>query len=535
MENEHIQEQSQEARPTHQSLTEIWEQLSFEGKSFCKLDNEGNILLLSTNYFPERYVGTITSGNAEMLPQALCDKFKEVQQKAEELKLELAQASDTVKFQGKLQRLKSYMLNANAIGDYQPLFAFVATQENQIREKLKENESVRAALVEKASSLKDSEEYKNTTEAYRELVEAWKQAPHVEKEVSDRLWEQIEAARNHFYERKRAFHESVEKDMMQNLDLKLELCEKAEALSLSENWRETSEAYKQLMEQWKTIGRVATVEKNDELWNRFMGAQQSFFERKGAHQDQIRGEQEVNYAAKLQLVELAESIKESTNWKETADKYAQILEDWKAIGRVPYEKADELWNRMQVAKDHFFNAKRQNAEAFKVNLEDNYAQKKALVERIETLKNSSDWRDATIEVNELLSTWKTIGPVPREYGDDLWEQFIAARKYFYKRKDEDREARKNRFVQQINHRLQQSRSFLATIEEELAEDESKLAEFNEILSGTGDEDAKDKEIKANLVRLVEQIERKVPNRKAKIEDVKAQIAELEQKLHEDKK
>src|SRR5690606_18306990 len=145
--------------------------------------------------------------------------------------------------------------------------------------------------------------------------------PFVEKEVSDRLWAQIEEARNHFYERKRAFQESVEKEMMQNLDLKLELCEKAEALSQSENWKETAEVYKQLMEQWKNIGRVATAEKNDELWNRFVSAKNIFFDRKAVHQGQIMEEQEANYIAKLKLVELAESIKESTKWKETADQY----------------------------------------------------------------------------------------------------------------------------------------------------------------------------------------------------------------------
>lgn len=534
MENENIQEQPQEEQTTKPGINEIWNQLSFAGKSFCKLD-DGNIILLATNHFPERSIGQINESNAEILVQALCDKFKEVHQKMLDLKAELEQDKEAVKFQGKLQRLKSYLLNSNAIGDYQPMFAFIEDNEGQIKRQLKENESVRMALVEKAHTLKDSEEYKNTTEAYRELVEEWKKAPYVEKEVSDKLWEQIEAARNLFYERKRAFQDEVEKDMMQNLDLKLELCEKAEALSQSENWRDTSEVYKQLMEEWKGIGRVASGEKNDELWNRFVGAKNNFFDRKAIHQNQIHVEQEANFTAKTALVELAESIKESTNWKETADQYAKILEDWKRIGKVPFEKADELWNRMQVAKDHFFNAKRQVAEAYKVNLEDNYAQKKALAERLETIKDSSNWRDATQEVNELLATWKTIGPIPREYGETLWEQFIAARQHFFKRKDEDRDARKNRFVQQINNRLQQSRLFLATIEEELAEDESKLIEFREILAGTGDEDAKDREIKANLVRLVEQIERKMPIRKSKIDDVKAQIEELEQKLEEDKK
>ncbi len=533
MENQNPQELPNE--PVSLNTTDFWEQLSFDGKTFCKLDDQGNLLLSADQYYPERILAHIHEQNATTVIQALCDKFKEVQQKTEELKQEIAQAAEPVRLQGKLQRLKAYLLNANAIGDYRPLFSFVHEKQALIQEQLKTNEQVRHSLVVKAQQLKDAEEFKNTTEAFRELVEEWKKAPYIEKEVSDKLWEQIEAARNHFYDRKRSFQEAVDIEMMQNLDLKLELCEKAESFSQSDNWKETAEAYKQLMEDWKKIGRVASVEKNDELWNRFVAAKNNFFDRKAAHQNLIMEEQEANYLAKSKLVEQAEAIKESTNWKETAALYAKILEDWKAIGKVPFEKADELWNRMQAAKDHFFNAKRQQAETYKVGLEDNYAQKKALLDRIETIKNTTDWRDATQEINELLATWKTIGPIPREYGDSLWEQFIAARQHFFKRKDEDREARKGKFVQQISNRLQQSQHFLATIEEELAEDESKLAEFKEILAGTGDEDAKDKEIKANLVKLVEQIEKRMPNRLSKIADVKAQIRELEDKLAEKEK
>lgn len=530
MENTTNQETPQNESP---NLNEtIWNQIEFKGKEFCKLDETGNLFLLATEHSPERVLSTINATNAQTVVNALTDKFKEVEARAEELRQEFAQQAEVVKLQGKVQRLKSYLMNASAVGDYSPLFQFIATKESEISQQLKENEALRKQLVDKALALSNSDDWKATTEAYRQLIEDWKQAPHVDKDINDKFWEQIEQARNNFYEKKRAHQEDVEKDMMQNLDLKLEICEQAESLSNSEDWKNASEVYKQLMERWKTIGRVATVDKNEELWNRFLNAKNNFFDRKSLHQGQILVEQEANFDAKLRLVEQAENLKESTDWKETSARYASILDEWKAIGKVPFEKADELWNRMQAAKDHFFNAKRQHTEEFKVGLEDNYAQKKALVDRIETIKNSTNWREVTTEVNELMATWKTIGPIPREYGDSLWEQFISARQHFFKRKDDDRDARKNRFVQQIQNRLVQSRSFLNTIEDELQEEESKLVEFNEILSQTGNEDAKDAEIKQNLKNLVAQIEKRLPGRKAKIEEVKAQIAELEQKLSE---
>src|ERR1043165_6293669 len=130
----------------------------------------------------------------------------------------------------------------------------------------------------------------------------------------------MEEARNKFHERKRQYQEEQEKDMLQNLDLKLELVEKAEQHTNSENWKETTEIYKQLMEQWKATGHTMH-DKNEELWKRFSDAKNNFFDRKKAHGERIHTEQESNYTAKLALVEKAEALKDSTEWNNTVQAY----------------------------------------------------------------------------------------------------------------------------------------------------------------------------------------------------------------------
>ena len=511
-----------------------WDELHFEGKEWCRLDSENNLVLNATDHNPERILANLSPANAQLTINALSEKFNEVESKFSDFKKELDAAEEPEKLSGKLQRMKSYLLGAHALGDYQSMLRYVQEKEEGLQNLNQNHIKARQHLVDKAESLKESSDWKQTTEKYKQLVEEWRMAPHVDKESNDQLWAKIEAARNHFYERKRAHTEAMEKEMMQNLDQKLEICEEAEHLAKSDNWRETSDKFKALMDRWKSIGKVATPEKSEELWSRFTAAKNAFFDRKGAHQGDIAKEQAANLEEKLKLVEEAEAIKDSTEWKKTAQRYAEILESWKKIGKVPFEKADEIWNRMQAAKDCFFSAKRQHSENFKVGLEDNYAQKKALVERIESLKDATNWREATEEINELMTTWKTIGPVPREYGDELWEQFIKARKYFFKRKDEDRDNRKNRFVGQVQNRLNQSRQFLQKLEDELKEDEERLAEFHDTLNSTEEEDAKDKEIKKHVSNLVQQLERRLPSKRSKIEDVKMQIEELEQKLKQKK-
>lgn len=515
---------------------EMWAELNFQGKEFCTLNGNQELVLSATPHSEERVLAVLNVENYITVINALCEKFKEVTSKVNEVETEWAQTTEKLKLNGKVSRTKDYVARANAIGDYAPLLQNLHAKEEEIKAVLNHNLAEKMKLVDKAEALKESEEWKQTTEEFKTIINNWKTAHPLDKSKNEQLWERIEQARSHFYERKRKHQEGIEQDMMQNLDLKLELCELAEKCALSEDWKKTSDLLKELMDKWKTVGHVASVDKNEELWNRFIGARNTFFDRKKQHFEQINVEQEANYALKIALVEKAESLTESTDWKETTAIHNQIMDEWKSIGRVPFEKSEEIWSRLQVARDKFFTAKRQNAEEHRVNLEDNYAQKQAILNRAEALKNSENWRETTDEMNELLTEWKKIGYIPREYGDTIWEAFIAARQHFFNRKDADREKRKTRFQNQLNTRYQQTKQFLDKIVEELTDEENKLVEFNESLSNTEENgNAKDMELRKHLQNLIQQIERKLPARKNKIEEVKQQLAELEQRKAEQEK
>ena len=208
------------------------------------------------------------------------------------------------------------------------------------------------------------------------------------------------------------------------------------------------------------------------------------------------------------------------------------MDDWKKIGRVPVEKADALWERLQASRDKFFSAKRHSAEEYKVSMEDNYAQKLALVNRAEQIQHSDNWREVTDELNDLMKEWKKIGHVARKHSDELWERFIGPRNKFFERKDADRDRRKARFRNQAESRLKQTREFLEKIKTELQEEEDKLADFKESLNNTTGEGPKEDELRKHLENLIRQVENKLPGRKQKIADVTQQLEELEQKMSE---
>jgi len=527
--NEQQNPQPEETPATPEPEPIQWEDIHFPGKEFCLLTDNREIALKATPFSEERVLSVITLDNYEVMAQALSDKFNEAKEKLAELETEWSQTEDVLKLAGKLFRMQDYLKQINAIGDFTPLLAAVAKMEQAIKDQYATNYKVKAEIVGRAEALKDSEDWRAATQGFKELVEEWKNAPPVEKDKNEQLWQQLEAARNHFYERKRLFHEDLEKEFMQNLDLKMELCEQAEALANSEEWRKTSDKMKELLEKWKTIGRVATHEKNEELWNRFIAARNTFFERKKQHYELIQQEQEVNYKQKLEIVEKAEALKDSTDWKATTEAYSALMDAWKKTGRVPSERSDELWSRLQAARDTFFGNKRHHNAEVKVTMEDNLAQKTTLVNRAEQIMNSTDWRATTDELNELMTEWKKIGYVNRAQGDELWSRFINARKHFFDRKDADREKKKAKFQSQFQSRLQQTREFLNKISAELKEEEDKLEDFQQSLANTTGDGPKENQLREHLKNLIAQTMQRLPDRRAKVKEVEAQLAELEGK------
>lgn len=503
-----------------------WDSINFEGKGLYECKENGEVYITQTDIYPTRLIATLEHQTFEPVIKTLLEKYQDVKQQHSALDQEWSASNDRVRLAAKIEKFKDYILKVPILGNVQYLIDDLSLKEREIQKIYEHNSEVRQQIVNKALALKDSDQWKEATQAYKDIIEEWKNSPVVPKEKMETLWQQIEDARNHFYENKRKNQEAYESQMMHNLDLKLELCEKAEILSSSEEWKDTTQKYKELNEEWKTIGRVASAEKNEELWNRFISAQNIFFDRKKENFERINAEQDQNLTLKKAIVEKAVTLQNNTNWKETTQALAQLTEEWKQIGRVPKEEADTLWQSFQQAKDYFFNKKREHIEQHKLSLEDNYAKKSALVSRIQKLQHSTNWRETTEEINELMNEWKQIGQVPIEHKDKLWESFITARNEFFKRKDANREQRKQQFYNKIDGRIEQTQSFLEKLKFQQEDDQNKIVEFKENIQQLDADNPKDQELKKHLEQLIRNIEFKLPQRVTKIQEVEAQLNEL---------
>ena len=500
-----------------------WNEQSFPGKELYKVEETGELVLCSNSNIKERTIAKIASENASIIIKTLQEKFTAVESKVRELEVEWVATEDKQKLADKVAHLKEYLQHANAIGDFEKPELLVHDWEHTLYVLSEESYAEKLKLTELAESLSGTDQWKETTQAFRDIADKWKQAGHVDKNRNDRLWNRLEAARKTFHERKRVHHEEEEKDMLHNLDLKIDLVEQAEVIAKSEDWKNTSDTFHRLTDEWKTIGHTIN-KKNEELWQRFLAAKSAFFEKKREHSNKISQEQEKNYEIKVALAEKAELLKDSTDWNVTTQAYAALMEEWKKAGRIPHEKGDELWKRFNNAQEHFFEAKKQHLDDIRMVHEQNYIQKKALLDRVEYLKHSTRWGEATAEMVQLLEEWKKIGPIARIHGDKMWEDFNAARKHFFTRKDANREQHKQYVAEQKEVRIVQAKGLVVKLQEEIKEEEEKLADFSTAIENITP-GKKAKELHAHLEKLI-------TDTAAKLNRLKEKFAQAENDMKE---
>ncbi|MFL6198056.1 MAG: DUF349 domain-containing protein [Thermoanaerobaculia bacterium] len=227
--------------------------------------------------------------------------------------------------------------------------------------------------------------------------------------------------------------EAARAQMEENLRRKEEVVVRMEELAESSEWKPTAELIKSLQAEWKTLGPVPR-ERNDELWQRFRGAGNRFFERRKEHYETQDREHRENLLRKTELCARAEELSASTDWKGTGAALKALQAEWKTVGPVPKEHNEIVWERFRKANDAFFERRQAHFSQADTDLEENLRRKTELCVRAEEMGESTDWR-ATAEVFKTLQTeWKEIGPVPKEQSEGLWERFRGAADRFFTRR-----------------------------------------------------------------------------------------------------
>ena len=291
----------------------------------------------------------------------------------------------------------------------------------------KKNLEAKTAFCEQAEALAADEDVVEAFKELQKLHEQWKDLGPVAKEFREEIWERFRAATSVINKRYQAHFEGVKEQQAQNLTAKQALCEKVEAIAdkeitSSSQWNSLSKEIEEIQAEWRTIG-FATRKENQKVYDRFRAACDKFFERKRASFSEFKDSMNENLAKKMAIIEEAESLKDSTDWKATSDRLIELQKQWKEIGAVPRKKSEQIWKRFRAACDAFFTA-RDNRPDGQGSLSANLAAKKALIEEIKAYEPSAD-TDADAQ-KAFADKWNAIGFVPFKEKDAIQAAYKEA-------------------------------------------------------------------------------------------------------------
>ena len=291
----------------------------------------------------------------------------------------------------------------------------------------KKNLEAKTAYCESAEALAQEEDVVEAFKELQKLHEQWKDLGPVAKEFREEIWERFRAATSVINKRYQAHFEGLKAQQTENLAKKEALCEKVEAIAAQEitsssEWNALSKEIEKIQAEWRSIG-FATRKENQKIYERFRAACDKFFERKRASFSEFKDSMNENLAKKMAIIEEAESLKDSTDWKATSDRLIELQKQWKEIGAVPRKKSEQIWKRFRAACDAFFTA-RDNRPAGPGNLGGNLAAKKALIEEIKAYV-PDDQKDAEAR-KDFEERWKAIGFVPFKEKDAIQAAYREA-------------------------------------------------------------------------------------------------------------
>jgi hypothetical protein len=328
----------------------------------------------------ERQVGSWQAGSPDEALAFFTRKFEMLETEVSLLEQRLASTDlSPVQARATIERLITAVTGAHAVGDLAGLLARLQALNSVADKRKEEHRAAREAARSEALEVKErivaeaeriaaeATHWKISGERMRQLLEEWKAAPRGDRTAETALWKRLSAARNAFTKRRKSYFAGLEEEREGIRARKEELAVQAEALAGSTDWAATAAAYRELMREWKQAGRADRATE-DELWNRFKGAQDTFFQARSAVLSARDTELQQNAIAKEQLLAEAEKLLPVTDARSARAALRGIQERWERAGQVPRDSVDRLEGGLRKIEESLRKAedshwRRSNPEA----------------------------------------------------------------------------------------------------------------------------------------------------------------------------
>ena len=293
-------------------------------------------------------------------------------------------------------------------------------------------------ICKKAEKLSTSRSWQSTDDELQKLQKEWHKIGNISHEMEEELWSKFQGLVDKFYTRRHTYYDKLDQRKRENLMLKEKFCSLAEEILESIDWNHAEYEFNKLENDWKIVGPVPK-ENTKEIRDRFQKSIKAFHKLRDDHKEEITLLQQDNLTKKEQLCVQAEEWSKSDDWKVASQKIDEFFKEWKTIGFVPKDKEEEVWHRFRGALNEFYKRRKQNFKEIKKQQQINYERKEQLCIKAEELSKSEDFASTTNKVIKLQKEWKTIGFVPQEKSDVIWNRFQNATQSFFKRRNENLE------------------------------------------------------------------------------------------------
>jgi hypothetical protein len=299
----------------------------------------------------------------------------------------------------------------------------------------RKNLEYKIELCKKVDALSEEKSIKKAMILLNKYHDEWKNTGPVPKEFSEEMWSRFKEASDKIYAQKKAVLDEMHKEWNQNLENKLRICEKVEALSGFEGknpkmWIEKTKEINALLDEWKTVGPVSRAS-SQQVWNRFREASNSFYNKKNLFFKSLNHEKNLNLKIKTELCEKAEALQESTDWGHATDEIKKLQEQWKKSGAVPEKQSDKIWKRFRAACDHFFQRKSERYATQEQGYNQNLEIKTAICEKLEALQQQPESENLYNELKPLQEEWMNTGFVPMNKKEEINKRYNDALNKIY--------------------------------------------------------------------------------------------------------
>lgn len=343
-------------------------------------------------------------------------------------------------------------------GEFKSLMGSIKEKRNELmaaqEEEKEKNLARKLEILEKIKNIAESpEEAGKTYNEFKQLQQEWNDIKLVPATKVNELRKNYQLYTEKFYDMLKLNYELREYDFKKNLEQKQYLCEAAEKLA---DYPDAISAFHQLQklsQEFHSIGPVAK-ELRDSIWSRFKAASAVINRRHQQYFELQKEAEQNNLDQKTVICEIIEGMEYDTfktfaDWEDKTKEILALQAKWKTIGPTPQKMNTKIFERFRAACDNFFKQKAAFYKYIKENMAKNLEKKKALCEKAESLKDSTDWKETAQILTQLQKEWKTIGPVGQKHSESVWKRFIGVCDYFFSQKNKANSSQRSEEVENL--------------------------------------------------------------------------------------